>query len=152
MRDTGIGGTLSYMANGWNGYVSGTTYNYDDADCSFDVNVPNSLRRLNRERFRSFASSLLSRAAARAGGRIGQNAALLQDSFGGGVAYQWNHAGLAADYTRTKDEFTDTTQDNYSLTGSFDLTASLSMNVTAGTTVADTGTLPYAGLYLKFAW
>ncbi len=153
LHDLGYGGTVGYDAAKWSVYASGTVYDYDDAECEFDVDVPESLRRLNRDRFSRFADTFLARAASRAGGSMGQSSGLLDQSFGAGIARYWATNSLSFDYAHTTDEFGGATQGNYSLTASHDFTLAFAMRIFVGTTDDEAnGAVPYGGLYATMRW
>lgn len=152
LRDIGYGATLAYSTDHWNGYVSGSGSDYDAVDCAFTVAVPPVLRRLDRRRFQLFADTFLDRVTARAGGRIGQNTALLQRSFGAGLAHYWERASLAFDYAQLKDGFGGLTHADYALTTSFAFSERFSADLAVGMTVESSSDSPYAGLYLRYGW
>jgi hypothetical protein len=155
LHDTGYGGSLTYGSDHWTAYVSGTGSHYDSVDCGFNVAVPQALQRLDPNDFQQLAGQFLERAAARSGGRLGQDSRLLASLIGAGVAHHWDRFSVALDYTRSTDEFGGAIQNGYSMTGTFLLNSTLSFDIVAGVTTGganqttnDSTTAPYAGAYV----
>ncbi len=155
LRDTGYGGSLTYNSNHWTAYVSGTGSHYDSIDCGYGIAVPEALQRLGRDDFQRLAGQFLNLAAARSGGRIGQDSRLLASLIGAGAAHHWDRFSLAFDYTRSTDEFGGAVQDGYALTGTMQLNLTVSLDLVTGVTTggetsntSEAGTTPYAGAYV----
>ena len=152
VNDRGYGLSLGYGTDSWSAYLTGNTYDYDDVECDFATNLPAALHRLNHGAFQQYAGAFLARATARTGGRLGQESGLLSNSVGAGLVEYWNRFGLAFDYLRTTDEFGGANVDNYTMTGTLHITAHVATDLAVGTTVSDSDTAPYAGLYLSVFW
>jgi len=149
LRDTGYGASVGYSLESWTFTVAGSGNSYDQVTCGYDVAVPDVLLRLDRATFQQLAgSAFLQGLVARSGGRIGADTRLLQSSFEASVARRWKRVTLTVDYLHTKDEFGAGTQDNYSLTATVPLSDAFAFDVTGGTTVVDSNSSAYAGLYL----
>jgi hypothetical protein len=162
LHDAEYGGSLSYNALSWSVYSSGTWSNYDDVSCAYDRSLPNAPGRFSRGQFEQFAGVFLDQAAARAGGRLGEDTRLLSSQIGAGASYRWQRLGLAFDYLRSQDEFDAGLQNNYALTATVKVNKWLSLDLTAGATSSDgaasgttsggSGVTPYGGLYASLSF
>lgn len=147
LHDIGYGGTLTYTVGPWSAYGSGNANKYDNTACSYSIAEPAALQRLSSHDFGSLSGTLLDRAQLRAGGQIGQQTQLLQSQFGAGASHSWGRAVLAFDYLHAKSEFGDTTQDGYALSGTIPVLAAVAIKLTVGTTLTNSVSAPYGGLY-----
>jgi hypothetical protein len=98
--------------------------------------------------FQSLSGALLDRAQLRAGGQIGQQTQLLQSQFGAGISHSWGRAALAFDYLHANAEFGDTIQDGYALSGTIPVLKAVAVKLTVGTTITNSVSTPYGGLYV----
>jgi hypothetical protein len=162
LHDMEYGGSLGYNAAGWSVYASGAWSDYGNVSCGYDHNVANVSGGLSRAQFQQLAGAFLSRAVARAGGRIGDDTRLLSSQVGAGAAHHWERFSLSVDYSRSQDEFGGAIQNGYSLTGTFVLNSRFSLDITAGATSGNqtassswanaSGATPYAGAYLTVSF
>jgi hypothetical protein len=162
LHDREYGGSLGYNTTSWSVYTSGTWSDYGDISCGYDRNVPNASSRFSQSQFQQLAGTFLSRAATRAGGRLGDDTKLLSSQVGAGASYHWERFSLAFDYTRSQGEFGDVVQNSYAVTGTFTLNSMFSVDVTGGltsgdqptnsTTSSNSSVTPYGGLYLTMSF
>jgi len=148
LHDIGYGGSLTYTIGSWSTYGSGSVNKYDNTACSYNVAEPNALQRLSSYDFLLLSGTLLARGQLRAGGQIGQQTQLLQSQFGAGVSHSCGRAALAFDYLHAKAEFGDTTQDGYALSGTIPAVKAVAVKLTVGTTITNSVSAPYGGLYV----
>jgi hypothetical protein len=148
LRDTGYGGVLTYSGDSWTAYGSGSANSYGATACSFSIAVPNVLQRLTPSDFQSLSGVFLNRAQVRAGGQIGQQTQLLQLQFGVGVSHSWGRAALAFDYLHAKSEFANTIEDGYALSGAIPVLKAVAIKLAVGTTVTNSVSAPYGGVYV----
>jgi hypothetical protein len=148
LHDIGYGGSLTYTIGSWSAYGSGSANKYDNTACSYSVAEPNALQRLSSHDFQSLSGAFLDRTQLRAGGQIGQQTQLLQSQFGAGISHSWGRSALAFDYLHAKAEFGDTIQDGYALSGTIPVLKVVAVKLTVGTTITNSVSAPYGGLYV----
>lgn len=147
--DLGYGLTLGWQGDAWSSYASAMAYDYKSIACRYSANAPSELNRLSRRVFTTLAGRNARLFEPRAGGVIGQQSQLLDSMYGVGVARDVGRANVAFDWLHTRGAFADTTQDGYSLTLAWPNDAAWAIELTGGTTVADSESAPYGGLGLR---
>jgi hypothetical protein len=147
--DLGYGLTLGWQGQAWSAYVSATKYDYQSIACRYSTNAPSELNRLSRRVFTTLVGRNARLFEPRAGGVIGQQSQLLDSVSGAGVARDIGRVTVAVDWLHTRAAFADTTQDGYSMTLAWPNDAAWAIELTGGTTVADSESAPYGGLGLR---
>ncbi len=147
--DLGYGLTLGWQGEAWSIYASGTAYDYQSIACTYSANAPSELNRLSQRVFTALAGRNARLFEPRAGGVIGQQSQLLDSVYGAGVARDVGRANVAVDWLHTRAAFADTTQDGYSITVAWPNDTAWAIELTGGTTMADSESAPYGGLGLR---
>lgn len=132
LDNTGFGMRVGFVDGRWRGHVRGMSFSYSGTECRFSSPVLDYLRRTRPAVFQQFAQQVTTPLSMSATTWIGAENALLDRSWGGGLAYDAGRLEYAIDYLGLEEHFDGLRSD--SLSGSLVIEAgrSLEVLVTAG--------------------
>lgn len=132
LDNTGLGLRIGYGAGPWRARARGMVYSYSDTECRFSSPALDYLRRTRPVVFQQFARQVTTPLSTSATTWIGAENALLDRSWGGGLAYDTGRLEFALDYLGLKEHFDGLRSD--SVTGSVTVAAGkfIEVRVTAG--------------------
>lgn len=132
LDNTGLGLRVGYATGRWHGHARGMAYSYAETECRFSSPTLDYLRRTRPVVFQQFARQVTTPLSTSAMTWIGAENALLDRSWGGGIAYDSGRLEYAVDYLGLEEHFDGLRSDSLSGSLSIKVGKSLEVLVTAG--------------------
>lgn len=137
LDNSGIGLRLGYDAGRWRVDARGMTYSYAEAECDFSSPALDYLRRTRPAVFRQFARQVTAPLSTSAMTWIGAENALLDRSWGGGVAFDAGRVEYAFNYLALVEHFDGLESDSVSASATVEVGRSLQVLLTGGYSEGD---------------
>jgi hypothetical protein len=147
--DIGLGARLGYGGNIWSFSIAGTSYDYDDFGCTFDIQTLALLRDSTRDEFVQLADRVTDVLAIGSARRLLSETSFLDNRIGVSLRRQSAARGYSVYYDRVEDAFFRRSADTLSAGVSFPVGASSLLELYGGITASSVNDeIAFVGLML----